>query len=154
MSSGRVALFARFVGFDRDRAFYPTVLMVIASYYVLFAAMSDSVRGYWVYRRNPEGQSTIATNAGELPLTLSRGDDPTRADLFFSPVRDESDRMMTLRLILSDGALAVVIVVEQRFIELLAIQQIEAECGLIEHEQVSVDGHDQREMQLRHHALG
>jgi hypothetical protein len=39
-----VALFARAVGFDRDRAFYPTVLMVIASYYVLFAAMSDSLQ--------------------------------------------------------------------------------------------------------------
>jgi hypothetical protein len=37
------ALFARWVGFDRDRAFYPTVLIVIASYYVLFAAMSESV---------------------------------------------------------------------------------------------------------------
>jgi ABC-type Fe3+ transport system permease subunit len=34
-----VALFARRVGFDRDRAFYPTVLIVIASYYVLFAAI-------------------------------------------------------------------------------------------------------------------
>ena len=39
-----VALFARRVGFDRDRAFYPTVLIVIASYYVLFAAMSESVQ--------------------------------------------------------------------------------------------------------------
>ena len=39
-----VALFARSVGLDRDRAFYPTVLMVIASYYVLFAAMSDSIQ--------------------------------------------------------------------------------------------------------------
>jgi hypothetical protein len=39
-----VALFARCVGFDRDRAFYPTVLIVIASYYVLFAAMSDSLQ--------------------------------------------------------------------------------------------------------------
>jgi hypothetical protein len=38
-----VALFARSVGFDRDRAFYPTVLIVIASYYVLFAVMSGSV---------------------------------------------------------------------------------------------------------------
>ena len=37
-----VALFARVVGFDRDRAFYPTVLIVIASYYVLFAVMSGS----------------------------------------------------------------------------------------------------------------
>jgi hypothetical protein len=38
-----VALFARFVGFDRERAFYPTVLIVVASYYVLFGAMSESV---------------------------------------------------------------------------------------------------------------
>ena len=34
-----VALFARVVGLDRDRAFYPTVLIVIACTYVLFAAM-------------------------------------------------------------------------------------------------------------------
>src|SRR3954468_14572751 len=38
-----VALFARRVGFDRDRAFYPAVLIVIASYYVLFAAMVGSI---------------------------------------------------------------------------------------------------------------
>src|SRR6478672_11806455 len=38
-----VTLFARLVGFDRDRAFYPTVLIVVASYYVLFAVMSGSV---------------------------------------------------------------------------------------------------------------
>jgi hypothetical protein len=39
-----VALFARSVGFDRDRAFYPTVMIVIALYYVLFAVMSGSVQ--------------------------------------------------------------------------------------------------------------
>ena len=39
-----VAVFARSVGFDRDRAFYPTVMIVIAAYYVLFAAMSGSVQ--------------------------------------------------------------------------------------------------------------
>ena len=38
-----VAVFARRVGFDRDRAFYPTLVLVVASYYVLFAAMSGSV---------------------------------------------------------------------------------------------------------------
>ncbi len=32
-----VGLLATIVGFDRDRAFYPTVMIVIASYYVLFA---------------------------------------------------------------------------------------------------------------------
>jgi hypothetical protein len=39
-----VAVFARLVGLDRDRAFYPTVMIVIASYYVLFAAMSGSIQ--------------------------------------------------------------------------------------------------------------
>lgn len=39
-----VSCFARVVGFDRDRAFYPTVLVVVASYYVLFAVMGGSSR--------------------------------------------------------------------------------------------------------------
>ena len=39
-----VAGFATLAGFDRDRAFYPTVLIVIASYYVLFAVMGASGR--------------------------------------------------------------------------------------------------------------
>jgi hypothetical protein len=38
-----VASFARFVGLDRDRAFYPTVMIVIASIYVLFAAIGGSI---------------------------------------------------------------------------------------------------------------
>ena len=42
--SAGVAVFAGVVGFDRDRAFYPTVMIVIASYYVLFAVMSGSVQ--------------------------------------------------------------------------------------------------------------
>lgn len=33
------AVMARLIGFDRERAFYPLVLIVIASYYDLFAAM-------------------------------------------------------------------------------------------------------------------
>jgi hypothetical protein len=39
-----VAGFAAVVGFDRERTFYPTVLIVIASYYVLFAATGASRR--------------------------------------------------------------------------------------------------------------
>jgi hypothetical protein len=34
-----VWLFALLAGFDRDRAFYPTVTIVVAHYYVLFAVM-------------------------------------------------------------------------------------------------------------------
>ena len=39
-----VAVFARYVGFDRHRAFYPTVMIVIAAYYALFAVMTGSVQ--------------------------------------------------------------------------------------------------------------
>lgn len=39
-----VSVFARSVGLDRDRAFYPTVLIVIASYYVLFAVMGGTAQ--------------------------------------------------------------------------------------------------------------
>jgi hypothetical protein len=37
-----VPLFARAVGFDRDRSFYTVVLVVTASYYDLFAVMGGS----------------------------------------------------------------------------------------------------------------
>ena len=37
-----VGVFARLSGFDRDRAFYPTAMIVIASYYSLFAVMGAS----------------------------------------------------------------------------------------------------------------
>ena len=37
-----VAVFARVVGLDRDRAFYPTVLVVIAVLYDLFAVLGGS----------------------------------------------------------------------------------------------------------------
>ena len=39
-----VSGFARLSGLDRDRAFYPTVLVVVGSYYVLFAVMGGSMR--------------------------------------------------------------------------------------------------------------
>jgi len=38
-----VAVFARSAGLDRDRAFYPTVLIVVAHYYVLFAVMGGTM---------------------------------------------------------------------------------------------------------------
>ncbi len=39
-----VSIFARVVGLDRDRAFYPTVLIVVASLYVLFAVMGGTTQ--------------------------------------------------------------------------------------------------------------
>lgn len=37
-----VCIFALLTGFDRDRAFYSTVVIVVAHYYVLFATMGAS----------------------------------------------------------------------------------------------------------------
>src|ERR1051326_7418797 len=37
-----VYIFAMVSGFDRERVFYPTVLMVVGHYYILFAAMGGS----------------------------------------------------------------------------------------------------------------
>ena len=39
-----VGLFATIAGLDRDRAFYPTVTIVVASLYSLFAVMGASTR--------------------------------------------------------------------------------------------------------------
>jgi hypothetical protein len=37
-----VGLLARLSSFDRDRAFYPTVLLIVAHYYLLFGIVSGS----------------------------------------------------------------------------------------------------------------
>ncbi len=43
-----VGVSARVVGLDRDRAFYPTVMMVIAAIYVLFAVVAGSMHALLV----------------------------------------------------------------------------------------------------------
>ncbi|MCX6590068.1 MAG: hypothetical protein NTZ56_00960 [Acidobacteria bacterium] len=43
-----VSIFARLVGLDRDRAFYATVVIVVASYYVLFAVMGGTTHALLV----------------------------------------------------------------------------------------------------------
>lgn len=42
-----VGVFATWIGLDRGRAFYPTVMIVIASYYVLFSVMGGSAHARW-----------------------------------------------------------------------------------------------------------
>ena len=39
-----VSSFATLIGLDRDRAFYPTLMIIIASYYCLFAVMGGSAQ--------------------------------------------------------------------------------------------------------------
>ena len=53
-----VAIFARSVGFDRDRVFYPVILVVIASYYELFAIMGG-------------GQALVAETIGFVLFTAA-----------------------------------------------------------------------------------
>ena len=52
-----------------------------------------------------------------------------------------------------DGAAVIEVIVQQRIVELFAIQDVETKRRLVEHEQLRVDRHDQREVQLRHHAF-
>jgi hypothetical protein len=40
-----VGVFTRATGFDRDRVLYPTIVIVVALYYVLFAVMGGSAQG-------------------------------------------------------------------------------------------------------------
>ncbi|MBK7846459.1 MAG: hypothetical protein IPJ73_03350 [Zoogloea sp.] len=41
-----VGISANAAGFDKDRSFYATILVVIASYYLLFAAMAGSASAF------------------------------------------------------------------------------------------------------------
>ena len=65
-----VALFARLVRLDRDRAFYPTVTIVIASYYVLFAVMGGSARALLVESVMMTAFSVIAVLGFKFSLWL------------------------------------------------------------------------------------
>src|SRR4029453_9724154 len=53
-----------------------------------------------------------------------------------------------------DRATMIEIVVEQGIVKLFPIKDIQAKRRLVQHEQFRVDGHHQREMQLRYHAFG
>lgn len=41
-AAAAVGLLGSLAGFDKERSFYPVVLIVIATYYILFAAMAQS----------------------------------------------------------------------------------------------------------------
>ncbi|MDE2410196.1 MAG: hypothetical protein KGM18_00310 [Sphingomonadales bacterium] len=45
--AGATGLLACLTGFDRDRTFYPVVLIVVVSYYCLFAILSQSPAALW-----------------------------------------------------------------------------------------------------------
>jgi hypothetical protein len=68
---------------------------------VAAAALSDAIRGFWMYKSGDRVAFTDDPFAA--PLAWRKGSDPSKADLFFPPYRDESGTTMTLRLKLDDG---------------------------------------------------
>src|ERR1700686_2890490 len=52
-----------------------------------------------------------------------------------------------------DSSAAIVVVVQQRIVKFLSIQNVEAKSRLVELQQSRVNGHDESEVQLGHHAL-
>ena len=77
-----VAVFARLVGLDRDRAFYPTVLIVIASTYVLFAVMGGSMHALMIESIAMTAFISVERQAHASPAMPA----PITMTLFFLPV--------------------------------------------------------------------
>ena len=79
-----IGFFASAVGFDRNRAFYPVVMIVIASYYALFALMGGSLHSHLVSNPGVPGWwpgwclSYDVTAAGYLAWLLLRSGGPAR----------------------------------------------------------------------------
>jgi hypothetical protein len=65
-----VAGLAVVIGLDRERAFYPTVMIVTAAYYVLFALMGASTRALVIEILVASGFSLIAIIGYKINLWL------------------------------------------------------------------------------------
>jgi hypothetical protein len=107
------AIQARWQGQDRHDHAGPgsvhlTLTGIPAGRSIAAAALSDAVRGSWVFRAPGADASAIARSDEEAPLILRTNEDRTRSDLYFAPSRDESDRVLSLRLVLSDRSQAIV----------------------------------------------
>ncbi|MBX6314777.1 MAG: hypothetical protein IRY99_17950 [Isosphaeraceae bacterium] len=100
-----ILLQARWLGQDGSRPEGPAdvhvVLEGLPTGPIGAAALNDSARACWVC--SLDGRTPIDVGPWALPLTFRRRDDPTKADLYFPPERDESGRSLLLRLVLPDG---------------------------------------------------
>ena len=65
------------------------------------AALSDSVKGAWIYRG--DAKAAIPNVPDSEPLYWEINADLSSADIFFSPYRDTGRETYTLRLVLADG---------------------------------------------------
>lgn len=70
---------------------------------VVSATLSDEARSNWTYQSISGSSGWVDPFARRLAFQRS-ATDPSRADLGFSPIRDETGSMMTLRVVLDDGS--------------------------------------------------
>jgi len=69
-----IAALAKSTRFDQDRSFYPTVLVVIASYYLLFAVMGGSGQALaWELVAAVAFSAVAIIGALHLPLLVGAG---------------------------------------------------------------------------------
>ena len=69
-----IAAFGKYTRFDQDRSFYPTVLVVIPSYYVLFAVLGGSRHALaWVLVVAVAFSTMAVIGALRLPLLVGIG---------------------------------------------------------------------------------
>jgi len=74
LSAVAIAALARSTGFDRDRSFYATVLVIIPSYYIVFAVMGGSRQALVWELAAAVAFSTVAIlGALHLPLLVGVG---------------------------------------------------------------------------------
>ena len=72
---------------------------------IVAAALSNSSRGLWFAKISDK--LPFDPGPDPLPMAFIRGTDPTRADLHFTPYRDETGCTMTLRVLFEDGRTAI-----------------------------------------------
>src|SRR5262249_22079963 len=72
---------------------------------IVAAELSNIAHGSWVFRclNTP---ASFEADPYALPMSVKQAADQTKADLFFPPLRDESDATLTLRVVLADGQTA------------------------------------------------
>lgn len=74
LSAVAIAALARFTRFDRDRSFYATVLVIIPTYYIVFAVMGGSSQALVWELAAAVAFSTVAiVGALHLPLLVGVG---------------------------------------------------------------------------------
>ncbi|WP_406696052.1 hypothetical protein V5E97_34165 [Singulisphaera sp. Ch08] len=71
---------------------------------VVSATLSDEARSNWGFQANPGSSGWVDPFARRLTFQRSTTD-ASRADIGFSPIRDETGSTMTLRVVLDDGSM-------------------------------------------------